>query len=127
MKKDSSFSTCHYENLYIQKPSPSRVCKSPGEAGPSEGALHKEEMKKMAEAQGCSYSLHSATSTKTFFLSNKGTSAWLRGALNGDLVGILDGGAVPYVLWESPSEEDNSPCYQRIGEAYVHAIMNTKR
>ena len=40
------------------------------------------------------------------------------------IICVLEGGAVPYVLWPTPDVHDGSPCYQFIGEAYVHGLMD---
>jgi len=47
-------------------------------------------------------------------------------AAEGDLICILNGGTVPYVLRRSPSEKDDAPYYQFMGECYVHGIMDAE-
>ena len=54
--------------------------------------------------------LHAAISTRRFFVSAKGYIGLIPDeAAEGDLICILNGGAVPYVLQRSPSEKDDAP------------------
>ncbi|KAH8903333.1 HET-domain-containing protein [Coniochaeta sp. PMI_546] len=63
----------------------------------------------------------------TFCLSDDGMYLMVRrGAREGDLVTVLDGGKVPVILREIPSEDGQEKEYVVVCAAYVHGFMDGK-
>ncbi|KAB5536195.1 heterokaryon incompatibility protein-domain-containing protein [Coniochaeta sp. 2T2.1] len=61
----------------------------------------------------------------TFCLSEEGRYLMVRrGAREGDIIAVLDGGKVPVILRELPREGDRETEYQVVCVAYVHGFMD---
>jgi len=59
------------------------------------------------------------TVRKRFFVSRKGYVGWVDdGARSGDIICVLDGATVPYVL---RTQDDGS--YKLVGECYLYGVM----
>lgn len=77
-----------------------------------------------SEIQSFEMGVIAATSMRTLFISRD--EEWLglapTDAIAGDVIALLEGGRVPYIL--RPGNETQAGCYQVIGDAYVHGVMD---
>jgi hypothetical protein len=79
-------------------------------------------------ASSVSGSIHLATYTRRFFISERGSFGLApMDARPGDQICVLFGGATPYILRETSEEVlidyAQHTCHSLVGEAYIHSLM----